>query len=145
MGPRGRDDARPAKGATVLHHVSFAVTDLARAAVFYDAALRALGYARVWTDATAIGYGESSGGGDRFAIKLITQGCVVPGPGFHLAFCAPDRDSVDAFHRAALRAGGTDNGPPGLRLHYGPDYYAAFVFDPDGYRIEAVANDRVQA
>jgi catechol 2,3-dioxygenase-like lactoylglutathione lyase family enzyme len=130
---------------TLLHHVSFAVTDLERAAVFYDAALRALGYARVWTDATAIGYGESADGGDRFAIKLITAGRVVPGPGFHLAFSAPDRESVDAFHRAALQAGGRDNGPPGLRPQYGPDYYAAFVFDPDGYRIEAVATDRVQS
>ena len=123
---------------TLLHHVSLAVTDLQRAAAFYDAALRALGYARVWTDATAIGYGASAGGGDRFAIKLITEGCVVPGPGFHLAFSAPDRNAVDAFHRAALQAGGTDNGPPGPRPQYGPDYYAAFVFDPDGYRIETV-------
>jgi catechol 2,3-dioxygenase-like lactoylglutathione lyase family enzyme len=61
-----------------------------------------------------------------------------PGPGFHIAFAAPDRAAVDAFHQAALAAGGIDNGGPGLRLHYGPTYYAAFVIDPDGHRIEAV-------
>jgi catechol 2,3-dioxygenase-like lactoylglutathione lyase family enzyme len=145
MGRQGRDHTSVSKGVKLLHHVSFAVTDLERAAHFYDAALRELGYARVWTDATAIGYGESAGGDDRFAIKLITEGRVVPGPGFHLAFSAPDRDSVDAFHRAALQAGGMDNGPPGPRPQYGPDYYAAFVLDPDGYRIEAVANAPIRS
>jgi len=65
---------------------------------------------------------------------------VAPGEGFHLAFTASDRAAVDAFHAAALRHGGADNGPPGLRPHYGPGYYAAFVIDPDGYRIEAVIN-----
>ena len=61
-----------------------------------------------------------------------------PGPGFHLAFAAPSREAVDAFHACALRAGGTDNGAPGRRPHYGPHYYAAFLVDPDGHRIEAV-------
>ncbi|MGZ8274752.1 MAG: VOC family protein [Burkholderiaceae bacterium] len=124
----------------MLHHISFAVADLERAAVFYDATLGALGYVRVWTDATAIGYGESAEGGDRFAIKLRLEGPLVPGAGFHLAFAAANRASVDAFHHAALRTGGTDNGAPGLRPQYGAGYYAAFVFDPDGYRIEAVVN-----
>ena len=128
----------------MLHHLSFAVSDLARAALFYDAALGAIGYARVWTDATAIGYGEAAGRGDRFAIKMVGAGRVVPGPGFHLAFAAADRGAVDAFHRAALQAGGTDNGAPGLRPQYGADYYAAFVLDPDGYRIEAVVNGPVR-
>ena len=62
----------------------------------------------------------------------------LPGPGFHLAFNASTHAVVDAFHSEALRAGGTDNGRPGLRLQYGPTYYAAFVIDPDGYPIEAV-------
>ena len=57
--------------------------------------------------------------------------------GLHFCFSAPTRESVDAFHRAALGAGGRDNGVPGLRANYGPTYYAAFVTDPDGYRIEA--------
>ena len=123
----------------MLHHVSFAVADLHRSAIFYDAALSTLGYVRVWTNETAIGYGLP-GGGDKFAIKVRGPATAVPGPGFHLAFSAPSREAVGAFHRAALAHGGSDNGAPGLRPHYGPDYYAAFVFDPDGYRIEAVLN-----
>ena len=121
----------------MLHHISFAVADLARSAAFYDATFAPLGYVRVWTHATAIGYGLP-GGGDKFAIKVRGDEIPVPGPGFHLAFAAPSREAVNAFHRAALASGGRDNGPPGLRPQYAPDYYAAFVFDPDGYRIEAV-------
>jgi catechol 2,3-dioxygenase-like lactoylglutathione lyase family enzyme len=121
----------------MLHHLSFAVADLARSAAFYDAALAPLGYVRVWSNATAIGYGFP-GGGDKFAIKMRSNEVTVPGPGFHLAFAAPSRAAVEAFHRAALASGGRDNGPPGLRPQYAPDYYAAFVFDPDGYWIEAV-------
>ena len=121
----------------MLHHISFAVADLARSAAFYDAALAPLGYVRVWTDATAVGYGVP-GGGDKFAIKARGKQAQVPGPGFHLAFAAPSREAVGAFHAAALANGGRDNGPPGLRPQYAPDYYAAFVFDPDGYRVEAV-------
>lgn len=120
----------------MLHHLSFGVTDLARSAAFYDAALDALGYVRVWSVERAIGYGRA-GGGDRFAIKLTTE-VALPEQGFHLAFAASSRAAVDAFHAAAVASGGTDNGPPGLRPHYGPDYYAAFVIDPDGYPLEAV-------
>ena len=122
----------------MLHHISLGVTDLGRSAGFYDAALAPLGYVRVWTDDTAIGYGPP-GGGDKLAIKL-RDGAMAPGPGFHLALAAPDRASVDRFHEAGLRHGGQDNGAPGLRPHYGPDYYAAFVVDPDGHRIEAVVS-----
>ncbi|RZS85791.1 VOC family protein [Pigmentiphaga kullae] len=129
----------------MLHHVSFGVADLRRAAGFYDAVLGALGYARVWTDfdgepdTQAIGYGIP-GGGDKLALKQCTKGVAVPGPGFHLAFSAPSRDAVDRFHEAALRHGGLDNGAAGLRPRYGPTYYAAFVVDPEGNRIEAVIN-----
>jgi len=127
----------------MLHHISFGVTDLERSAKFYDAALQVLGYVRVWSDVRpgeqnqAIGYGRT-GTGDRFAIKLapsMKSGC---GSGFHLAFAAPSRRAVDDFHREALAAGGLDNGGPGPRPRYGPNYYAAFVLDPDGYRLEAV-------
>lgn len=121
----------------MLHHISFAVADLARSAAFYDATLASLGYVRVWTHPTAIGYGLA-GGGDKFAIKVRGNDITVPSSGFHLALAAPSRESVDAFHRVALASGGRDNGAPGLRPQYAPDYYAAFVFDPDGYRIEAV-------
>lgn len=124
----------------MLHHLSFAVVDLARSATFYDAALSTLGYVRVWADATAVGYGIP-GGNDQFAIKLRPGRVTVPGDGFHVAFAAPSRESVASFHAAALRYGGQDNGRPGLCPEYGEHYYAAFVIDPDGYRIEAVIDE----
>jgi catechol 2,3-dioxygenase-like lactoylglutathione lyase family enzyme len=124
----------------MLHHISFGVTDLERSAAFYDATLSALGYVRVWVDKTAVGYGYP-GGDDKLAIKLRLSGVTAPGPGFHLAFSAPSREAVARFHEAALRTGGKDNGTPGLRPHYGENYYAAFVVDPDGYRIEAVISE----
>ncbi|BCL76663.1 glyoxalase [Jeongeupia sp. HS-3] len=123
----------------MLHHLSFAVTDLARSAAFYDAALAPLGYVRVFADDTCVGYGYP-GGGDKFAIKLRAN-AAIPDSGFHLAFAAPDRESVARFHEEALGHGGQDNGPAGLRPHYGNDYYAAFVLDPDGYHVEAVINN----
>ena len=129
----------------MLHHVSLGVSNIERAAAFYDAALAPLGYVRVWDDLRpgepdqAVGYGPP-GGGDKLAIKLSRKGQRPPGPGFHLAFAAPDRASIARFHAAALANGGKDNGGPGLRPHYGPHYYAAFVIDPDGHHIEAVFN-----
>jgi catechol 2,3-dioxygenase-like lactoylglutathione lyase family enzyme len=123
----------------MLHHLSIPVTNVERSGRFYDAALGALGYVRVWSDADAVGYGFA-GGGDKFAIKSPLSPIQVPGPGFHIAFAATSTAAVDAFHAAALRQGGTDYGEPGPRPHYGPRYYAAFVLDPDGYRLEAVLN-----
>lgn len=124
----------------MLHHLSLGVSNLQRAASFYDAALAALGYVRVWSDATAIGYGPA-GEGDKLAIKLAGTGVVVPGPRFHIAFAAPSRKAVQDFHAEAIKHGGRDNGTPGLRPAYGERYYAAFVIDPDGHPIEAV-NDQ---
>ena len=123
----------------MLHHLSLGVSNLERSAAFYDAALAALGYVRVWSDATAIGYGVARGG-DKLAIKLQRHGVLAAGPGFHVAFAAPSREAVAAFHAAALLHRGTDNGAPGLRPEYGTAYYAAFVVDPNGHRIEAVIN-----
>jgi catechol 2,3-dioxygenase-like lactoylglutathione lyase family enzyme len=130
------------KSMHMLHHLSFAVSDLARSATFYDATLSALGYVRVWAAETAVGYG-CPGGGDKFAIKLSPGGVVPPGEGFHVAFSAPSREAVVAFYRAAVEHAGKDNGGAGLHLEYGDNYFAAFVFDPDGYRIEAVINNKV--
>lgn len=127
----------------MLHHMSFGVSNIERSAAFYDAVFEALGYVRVWEDLTpgdddqAIGYGPS-GGGDKFAIKLRGKDARAPGPGFHAAFAAPSRNAVRLFHKAALAHGGLNNGGPGLRSHYGPNYFAAFMVDPDGHRIEAV-------
>ncbi len=72
------------------------------------------------------------------ALKLQSHPVVPPGPGFHLAFVAESPTAVDCFHAAALASGGTDEGAPGPRPHYGPSYYAAFVRDPDGHKLEAV-------
>ncbi|MBX3740920.1 MAG: VOC family protein [Akkermansiaceae bacterium] len=121
----------------MIHHLSFAVTDLNRSAGFYDAVLRTLGYRRVWEDTTFIGYGLNDRE-DLFALKLRPGNASVPGDGFHLAFSAPSREAVLRFHEAALAHDGTDNGGAGLHPEYGPDYFAAFAIDPDGYRIEAV-------
>jgi catechol 2,3-dioxygenase-like lactoylglutathione lyase family enzyme len=121
----------------MLGHLSFGVNDLDRAAAFYDRILAPLGFVRVWTNPKGVGFGEK-GGGDKLALFAKPQQVVAPGPGFHLAFNAPSREAVDAFHTAAVSAGGKDCGAPGLRSHYGTTYYAAFVVDLDGYKLEAV-------
>lgn len=122
----------------MLHHLSFGVLDLDRSAAFYDAVLAPLGYVRVFDDDEAVGYGYE-GGGDKLCLKLVPE-VSIPGEGFHLALAASSRDQVSAFHAAALLHGGRCNGAPGLRPDYGDHYFAAFVIDPEGYRIEAVIN-----
>lgn len=129
----------------MLHHLSFGVTDIERAAAFYDAALATLGYVRVFEDlrpgqqGQAVGYGLP-GQGDQFCIKQAALSSATAGHGMHLAFAAPDIAAVHAFHAAALAHGGRDNGAPGPRPQYGPNYHACFVIDPDGHRLEAVIN-----
>lgn len=128
----------------MLHHISLGVADIARAVRFYDAALAPLGFVRVWSDIRpgeedqAVGYGKPDSG-DKLALKQH-DAHRAPGPGYHFAFTAPSRAAVDAFHAAALAHGGKDNGAPDLRPDYGAHYYAAFVIDPDGNRLEAVLN-----
>jgi catechol 2,3-dioxygenase-like lactoylglutathione lyase family enzyme len=119
----------------MLDHVSIGVRDLLLAKRFYDSALGPLGYVCVSESAESLGYG-----GPEIALWVNAAERPVPADdrsGLHFCFAAPSRESVDAFHAGALRAGGKDNGAPGLRADYGPGYYAAFVVDPDGYRIEA--------
>ncbi|WP_310736913.1 MULTISPECIES: GNAT family N-acetyltransferase [unclassified Rubrivivax] len=126
----------------MIHHLSLGVHDIEGAARFYDAVLGTLGHARVWTDlrpgetGQAVGYGPP-GGGDVLALKQVAQpaGDI---PGQHIAFGATTHAAVEAFHAAALAHGGRDNGTPGWRPDYGEDYYAAFVVDPEGHRLEAV-------
>ena len=120
----------------MLSHLSFGVANLAKAGAFYDAILRPLGYVRVWDGEHGIGYGPS-GGNDKLALFAGKQ-VSPPGVGFHLALVAPSRAAVDAFHAAALRMNGRDDGAPGPRPDYSPTYYAAFIFDLDGYKLEAV-------
>jgi catechol 2,3-dioxygenase-like lactoylglutathione lyase family enzyme len=119
----------------MFDHVSIGVRDTARSKAFYDAALKPLGYACLSESEGSLGYGGKS-------VALWVNAAERPVPpdmksGLHFCFAAPTRKSVDAFHAAALAAGGRDNGAPGLRADYGPNYYAAFVIDPDGYRMEA--------
>lgn len=119
----------------MLNHLSIGVRELARTKRFYDAAFQPLGYRCLSQDAGSLGYGEKS-------VVLwigVTARPVKADEKSNLHFCfdAPSRKSVDAFHKAALAAGGADNGKPGLRADYGANYYAAFVVDPDGYRLEA--------
>ncbi len=119
----------------MIHHVSIGVSDIAKARRFYDAALAPLGAKCLSEDASALGYG--SGDGPR--LWLLAAGAAVPRDiaGLHICLEAGRRAEVNAFHAAAVRAGGRDNGKPGLRADYGENYYAAFVTDPDGNRIEA--------
>jgi catechol 2,3-dioxygenase-like lactoylglutathione lyase family enzyme len=123
----------------MIDHLSITTTDLDRAQTFYDAVLGALGYPRVNRRPTAIGYGERERGPDArpYISVYLSSGSLIP-DNRHWCFRAQSRAAVRAFHAAALAHGGTDDGPPGIRERYSPDYYAAFVRDPDGNRIEAV-------
>jgi catechol 2,3-dioxygenase-like lactoylglutathione lyase family enzyme len=119
----------------MLNHISIGVKDLNRAQTFYDAALEPLGYTCLSADDGSLGYGVKS-----VALWILKSAKPVspdPNSGLHLCLDAPTRNAVAAFHTAALKNGGKDNGQPGIRGDYGPNYYAAFVLDPDGYRIEA--------
>lgn len=122
----------------MYHHLSLGVRDLARAGAFYDATLGALGYRRVFDGDESIGYGLADN--EDLLLLNLSADAAAPGDGFHLAFAAPSRKAVDAFHRGGLAHGGRDNGAPGLRPDYGPHYYACFLVDPDGHRVEAVVN-----
>jgi catechol 2,3-dioxygenase-like lactoylglutathione lyase family enzyme len=123
----------------MLDHISIPVADLARAAKFYDAVLATIGLPRRRERADAIAYGPEERPAPVFWIlKCEGGGNAAAGTGLHISFQAPDRPSVDAFHRVALSRGGRDAGQPGLRPHYTMPFYGAFVFDLDGFKIEAV-------
>lgn len=119
----------------MLNHISIGVADIARAKAFYDAALGALGYTCLSEGEGSLGYGKDAPA--LWISKVRKPVKADPDSGLHVCFDAPSRKAVAAFHKAALAAGAEDNGKPGLRESYGPGYYAAFVVDPDGYRIEA--------
>jgi catechol 2,3-dioxygenase-like lactoylglutathione lyase family enzyme len=120
----------------MIDHVSVAVRDLDRSARFYESALAALGLSRLVTRPATIGFGKSY---PEFWINLRSgMTPVEPDSGVHICLRAKSTGEVDAFHTAALTAGGRSDGAPGLRPHDRVRYYAAFVIDPDGNRIEAV-------
>ena len=123
----------------MIDHLSFGVADLARARSFYDVALRPLGYVRAVDMAEASGYGPPGVEAQALPFWINGDDAVPPWSG-HLCFRAANRAAVRDFHGAALAAGARDNGAPGLRPIYHANYYAAFVVDPDGHRLEAVCH-----
>jgi catechol 2,3-dioxygenase-like lactoylglutathione lyase family enzyme len=121
----------------VIDHVGFEVSDLERSAAFYDAVFLALGGRRIHEGPHAIAYGIVAP-----QLWIVVRGRR-PEPGYgHIALTARGRAAVAGAHRAALLNGGRDEGPPGLRPQYGPLYYAAYVRDPDGLRVEFVSGSR---
>ena len=119
----------------MIDHVSIGVRNVASSKRFYDAVLQPLGYRCLSDSPESVGYGAKAP-----ALWINAAERPVPADsrsGLHFAFAAPNRKSVDTFHAAGLTSGGRDNGPPGPRTDYGPGYYAAYLMDPDGYRIEA--------
>jgi catechol 2,3-dioxygenase-like lactoylglutathione lyase family enzyme len=128
------------EGSTMIDHVGFPVSDFARSKAFYERALAPLGYTLIrevqqgTNDAPAAGFG--AGGKPDFWIG--GEGAL--NKPVHIAIAAKDRAAVDAFYKAAMAAGAKDNGAPGIRAHYHPNYYGAFVLDPDGHNVEAVCH-----
>ena len=122
-----------------IDHAKLPVSDLDASRRFYSAALAPFGYKLVWDQEPTLGFGLGDGGenDEPFALERGEA----PNVRSHVAFTAATPAEVDAFHAAALGAGGRDNGPPGERP-YGRYYYAAFVLDPDGHNIEAVCHRR---
>jgi catechol 2,3-dioxygenase-like lactoylglutathione lyase family enzyme len=118
----------------VIHHLGFEVADLSRSSAFYDAVFFALGSRRMFESDHAVAYGVN---GPTFWITMRGR---EPGPGYgHVALQASGRAAVDAAHAAGLASGGRDDGPPGPRPQYGRRYYAAYLRDPDGLRVEVVS------
>jgi catechol 2,3-dioxygenase-like lactoylglutathione lyase family enzyme len=116
-----------------IDHTAMSVTDLERSKAFYSDALNPLGYSLMFEADDFLGFGD----GQMPSLGVARR---EPAGGGHVALAASDRSTVDAFYEAAMAAGGTDNGRPGLREHYHPTYYAAYVRDPDGNNIEAVCH-----
>lgn len=110
-------------------HIELKVKNLGKAAEFYGAALKPLGAKLCYDDVAMKGFGAKA------PALYLAKGA---GKGIHLAFAAPSRAAVDGFHEEGLKAGGKDNGAPGIRADYAPTYYAAFLIDPDGNNVEAV-------
>jgi catechol 2,3-dioxygenase-like lactoylglutathione lyase family enzyme len=121
----------------MLHHVSVGSRDVPRAVAFYDQVLKPLGFKRVMEFLPhAVGYGA---GHPEFWVQVPADGNTASvGNGVHISFVAPSKNAVNAFHAAAMKAGGKDEGGPGPRPDYGPEYYGAFCRDLDGNKIEAV-------
>jgi catechol 2,3-dioxygenase-like lactoylglutathione lyase family enzyme len=123
----------------MLDHVGIEVGDLERSRAFYEKALEPLGIGLMMEFEGAIGFGKETEHGPKPFFWIHARGRPAVS-GAHVAFGVRDAEGVDAFHAAALTAGGTDNGAPGLRPIYHPGYYGAFILDPDGNNVEAVCH-----
>lgn len=126
----------------MIDHLSLGVSNIERALDFYDHVLATLGFQRLWTTNRSAGFG-TMGPDEPLALFEVGTEARSPGMGWHLALTAPNRSAVDAFHMVAIERGGRDEGAPGFRPQYGAGYYAAFVRDPDGYKLEAVFHEPV--
>ncbi|SCK28733.1 VOC family protein [Vogesella sp. LIG4] len=128
----------------MIDHTGIIVSDFARSKAFYLAALAPIGYQLLLEFSAAItGHTDVAGFGEAPKPDFWLSRGTPNQPPLHVAFRASNRQQVDAFHAAALAAGGRDNGAPGLRPHYHPHYYGAFVLDPDGHNIEVVCHEAV--
>jgi catechol 2,3-dioxygenase-like lactoylglutathione lyase family enzyme len=126
----------------VIDHTGVNVSDYHKSKVFYLAALAPLGYQVIKELPASLAPGGAVGLGVPPKADFWIAGGKPQAPPLHVAFRAANRAAVDSFYKAAVAAGGRDNGPPGVRAHYHPNYYGAFVLDPDGHNIEAVCHDR---
>ena len=124
----------------MIDHAGINVSDWEASKTFYDAAMGAIGAKLMMMIPEEHTGGVKVGGYGRQKPDFWLSGAGEPGPGRHYAFTVGTRSEVDAFYAAAMAHGGRDNGAPGLRPHYHPDYYGAFVFDPDGNNVEAVCH-----
>lgn len=126
----------------MIDHTGVAVSDFEKSKVFYKASLAAIGYALIMElPASVTGHADVAGFGEPPKPDFWINSGSPNVPPIHIAFRVQSRAIVDDFYKAAMAAGGTDNGPPGLRPHYHPNYYGAFVRDPDGHNIEAVCHE----
>jgi len=126
----------------MIDHTGIVASDFQASKAFYEKALAPIGYTLLMELSAAVtGHADVAGFGEAPKPDFWVSSGTPNRPPVHVAFRVASRSLVDAFHQAAIQAGGTDNGPPGLRPHYHPNYYGAFVLDPDGHNIEAVCHE----
>jgi len=124
----------------MFSHVTVGTNDFDRSVAFYDHVMATLGQKQLFSVDGAAAYGEDMKSPKTFVVYPFDKGKATPGNGMHIAYLAPSRAAVDAFHAAALDMGGSSEGEPGLRAHYHPNYYGAYVRDPDGNKLQAVCH-----